>query len=398
MPRQVTILQVLVSSPADLTEERELLRDIVAELNQTWRDTSGLQLNLLMWESDTRPSLGPDAQSVINEQLGDDYDIFLGIMGARFGTATPRAGSGTQEEFERARARFEKNQKSVSVMFYFKDTPIPPSKIDPDQLQHVQTFRQTLEAMGLIKIFKSRDEFARLIRIHLTQEAQVWAKRIPVSEHALQATPAPAEDSQIETAGARDEDEGYIDLIERGEEEFQLLGQTIDRISTAVSEVGAKTNERVAELNEVNAAATGTGKPADLKAIKRIANHTAEHLNDFVTRLEAEIPIYASGFKRALDPFMRAVSMPEIRHDKSQELTPAISSIGKLISTQEAAISSYRGMRDTIAGVPRITTAFNHAKRRAVDSVSHLLEEFEKSLRLTREMESLLRNVAARRD
>src|SRR5436190_5964228 len=198
MPKLVTILQVLVSSPADLTEERELLRDIITELNQTWRNTLGLQLNLLTWESDTRPSLGVDAQSVINEQFSDEYDIFLGIMGARFGTPTLRSGSGTQEEFERAKARFDKNPKSVSVMFYFKDIPIPPSEIDPAQLQRVQAFRQQLEKIGLIKVFKSRDEFARLMRIHLTQEAQAWAKRMSGGDRELPAALVPTDDSRLD--------------------------------------------------------------------------------------------------------------------------------------------------------------------------------------------------------
>jgi hypothetical protein len=235
------------------------------------------------------------------------------------------------------------------------------------------------------------------MRIHLTQEAQAWAKRISGRERELPAALVPTDDSRLEPVGTREEDEGYIDLIERGEEEFQLLNKTIERISIAVSEVGAKTDERVAELNEVNATAATTGKPADLRTIKRIANHTAEHLNDFVARLEAEIPIYASQFKRALDPFMQGVSIVEIRQNP-QELTLAIAATAKLISTQEAAIISYRGMRDTIAGVPRITTVFNHAKRRAVDSVNHLLEEFEKSLRLTREMDALLKQVAMRHE
>ena len=62
----------------------------------------------------------PTHKTVINRQLPDDCDIFLGVMWARFGTATPRAGSGTEEEFERALTRHQANSRSVMILFYFK--------------------------------------------------------------------------------------------------------------------------------------------------------------------------------------------------------------------------------------------------------------------------------------
>jgi len=34
------------------------------------------------------PGVGPDAQAVINNQVGEDYDIYIGILGHRFGTQT----------------------------------------------------------------------------------------------------------------------------------------------------------------------------------------------------------------------------------------------------------------------------------------------------------------------
>src|SRR5919204_4401690 len=123
MPQSLTILKVLVSSPNDLAEEREIVAEAIEELNALWRKGANFELKLLRWETDARPGLGSDAQEVINRQVGDDYDVFLGIMGARFGTPTGRAASGTEEEFERAKARYEADPSSVSVMFYFKDAP-----------------------------------------------------------------------------------------------------------------------------------------------------------------------------------------------------------------------------------------------------------------------------------
>lgn len=112
---------------------------------------------------------------------------------------------------------------------------------------------------------------------------------------------------------------------------------------------------------------------------------------EFVARLEAEIPIYGAGFKRALDPHMRAMSMTEMRGESPEQLLTAIGVVETLIGNHEGAIASYFSFRDTIAGGPRITTAFNHARRRVIEVMNRLIGEFEKSLRLIRELHEVLK-------
>ncbi len=54
MPRSLTVLQVLVASPDDVAEERDVVADTIEELNATWRRSGTIELNLLRWETDTR--------------------------------------------------------------------------------------------------------------------------------------------------------------------------------------------------------------------------------------------------------------------------------------------------------------------------------------------------------
>jgi hypothetical protein len=105
MPTDVTLLKVFIASPGDVAEERGMAESVVQELNRTLCKALCLRLELLRWETDTFPGLGSDSQAVINEQIAEDFDIFVGILWSRFGTPTPRAESGTEEEFNRAVAR-----------------------------------------------------------------------------------------------------------------------------------------------------------------------------------------------------------------------------------------------------------------------------------------------------
>ncbi len=84
-------------------------------------------------------------QKVISGQLGEDYDIFFGMLWMKYGTPTQDAGSGTEEEFMNAMKRYEQNPSDVRIMFYFKtSTPTSLEDIIPSELEKVNAFRRLL--------------------------------------------------------------------------------------------------------------------------------------------------------------------------------------------------------------------------------------------------------------
>ena len=199
-------------------DERKILEDVINEFNLTWSDTHKVRLDLLKWETHSRPGFGEDAQDVINRQIGDEYDIFLGVMWGRFGSATNRAESGTEEEFERAYSRLTASQESVKIMFYFKDAAIPPSKLDPKQLAKVQAFKCKISSDygGLYHEFETAEEFRTKTRIHLSKFVQEWlttriatiptkttttppSRKSKTDEPSCPATPAPPNSSSKNT-------------------------------------------------------------------------------------------------------------------------------------------------------------------------------------------------------
>ena len=103
MPRSETILSVFVASPNDVSEERDRVDQIVNELNSVHARRTGIRLEVLRCERDVSPAAGKDPQAVVNDQIPQDYDVFLGIFWNRLGSPTNRAGSGTVEEYEMAK-------------------------------------------------------------------------------------------------------------------------------------------------------------------------------------------------------------------------------------------------------------------------------------------------------
>jgi hypothetical protein len=142
MPRTAEIYQIFIASPSDVEEERNLTKSVIDELNKTIASDHNIVLELLRWETDSFPNFGDDPQDVINSQIGQNCDVFVGILWSRFGTPTNRASSGTEEEFLNVFQRWRRDPKSVTIMFYFKDAPIEPSKINLEQISKVIEFKK----------------------------------------------------------------------------------------------------------------------------------------------------------------------------------------------------------------------------------------------------------------
>ncbi len=90
----VRIVRVFVSCPGDVAGEVETLKEIVARINRTDGQHLGARLELWQWKDNAACQIGPGPQEVIDGQL-PDYDIYLGVMWARYGTPSGEHGSGT---------------------------------------------------------------------------------------------------------------------------------------------------------------------------------------------------------------------------------------------------------------------------------------------------------------
>ena len=163
------IFKCLVASPGDTKDERELCLKIFKELNTGIGESYDFVIEERMWEHSTRPSFsGEYSQATISDQLGNDYDIFVGIMNNKFGTETKVAGSGTEEEFNKAYERL-KNKENVEIMFYFNDAPVKKSEINTNDLNKVSDFKKRLDDLGgYYWTYNGAYDFESTFRIHLT--------------------------------------------------------------------------------------------------------------------------------------------------------------------------------------------------------------------------------------
>ena len=126
-----------------------MLTKVIPELTKLHGSLEGFNLEPLLWETDSYPGLGVDAQDVVNRQLAD-YDIFVGIMSTRFGSPTRRGDSGTEEEFDRALDKYLSSPSEIRILFYFRNATVNFFDLDIEQAWRVHEFRARIQRQGLL--------------------------------------------------------------------------------------------------------------------------------------------------------------------------------------------------------------------------------------------------------
>ena len=118
----------------------------------------------MRWEKDIYPGIGEYGQDVINNQIDGNYDLFIGIMKTRFGTPTPNAGSGTEEEFDIAYTKYQDGEIN-HIFFYFGNPTVSFDSIDYLQLSKVKEFRKKVEDCGVLHMsFTDLDSFKERLK------------------------------------------------------------------------------------------------------------------------------------------------------------------------------------------------------------------------------------------
>jgi len=270
MPKPETVLQVFVASPSDVMPERNALEDIIDEFNITWSKLFSIRLDLIRWEKYAYPDLGEDPQDVVNRQVVKDFDIFIGIMWGTFGTATKRAMSGTAEEFDIAYERYKTDPRSISIMMYFKDSPLPPSKLDHLQLQKIQAFKDRFKELGgLYWKFENIDSFRKLLSRHLNKVVQEWASRISKTDDTQKNEISKQVEAIIETDDRRQqykipkrsffEDSRLMNLHVKNLLAKYVVKQYLCEGSSVILDAGTTCYEVAAEISRRVFNATETG-------------------------------------------------------------------------------------------------------------------------------------------
>jgi len=185
------VFYIFLASPGDLQDERFAVKQVVDKLNQLYGRTIAWQVELLAWE-DTLPEHGARPQEIINREV-DQCDLFIGMLWRRWGSPTGQFSSGFEEEFERARGRFQR-EKKPGIWLFFKKVDLEQLDDPGEVLSKVIGFRRTRETAKdtLYKEFSDKQDLKDQIEQYLVRHILELALSLVQSAEAIApASPTP---------------------------------------------------------------------------------------------------------------------------------------------------------------------------------------------------------------
>lgn len=161
MAYRATVVPVMIASPGDVHEERNLVRDIIHEWNDIHSVTFSLVLLPVGWETHSSPDLGGRPQGLINKQVLEHCDLLVGVFWTRIGTPTGEAESGTVEEI---RKHIEAGKPA---MVYFSTAPVAPNSLNQNQFKQLTKFKKWCKTQGLVEDYDNLSDFSDKFRKHI---------------------------------------------------------------------------------------------------------------------------------------------------------------------------------------------------------------------------------------
>jgi len=176
--RPANVLNVLIASPSDVNEEREIAERAIGDWNAAHFSATQIILNAVKWESHSYPATGDRPQAILNKQIVESGDILIGIFGSKVGTPTGGAQSGTIEEIE----EFRKAGKYVAL--YFSTANVPRSA-DRSQLDALETYKLERQKDTFYFEFENGQTLRKLLTQHLPKIVQDVLGNPDLPEHAI---------------------------------------------------------------------------------------------------------------------------------------------------------------------------------------------------------------------
>ncbi|WP_225340553.1 hypothetical protein [Lysinibacillus capsici] len=176
MAYSAQVFNVLIASPSDVYEERDLITNSIYKWNALNSQEEHIVLLPVRWETHASTAYnGSDTQEILNEQFVRDCDILIGVFWSKLGTATLKSSSGTLEEIE----EFVDLKKPVKL--YFSSQPLPHN-IDIEQLIKLREFKKIYQQKGIYFEYTSLENLESLLLADITREVRRFKNPISKSE------------------------------------------------------------------------------------------------------------------------------------------------------------------------------------------------------------------------
>jgi hypothetical protein len=382
---QATLVKIFLASPSDVKDERQMIFALKDDIDHLIGKPNKIRFEFVNWERSAYPGFGIDAQDVINTNIGDDYDIFVGIFWQRFGSPTNRAESGTKEEFDRAYEKFKNNPSENHILLYFKTaSPSNIYELDFEQFQKVKSFKQDIGNAGaLYWEFEKTDDLKNIFLLHLASLIKDKYINRSTKLTPIEKTERPLDKyeflaKEIDSINADKNTEGIFELIEIVLDAMNELPSITSSLTNVINLIGHKFNDKTQQFNTVHAKIKDDR--LKIKKTTEIVNKLAVDLNDYADQINVLLPDFSSLMGVAIESYTKLIFVysesPLFVEEVNIQLETVVPVLYNSLDVPSGQIAEFL---KTLNSLPSLTSKFATAKRNAELATNMLFKQFIKS-------------------
>lgn len=237
---QANCYNVMIVSPSDISEEREIAKDVFYRWNELNSRFHKIVFSVLGYDINAHADSGTHPQESLNHQLLKQADLIIAIFWTKLGTPTTEYSSGSVEEITKH------IQEGKKVHIYFSNKIIDPRKVDAEQYKNLQNYKNEIRGKAFYKEFSTEEEFRKIleddIQLFSNELVEHNSENRAKVNNTMQVT---ISDKEIEILKAMEEDGElqYIQFIDGP----NLNGRTINNPREA-----AEIKEAISKLESYN--------------------------------------------------------------------------------------------------------------------------------------------------
>lgn len=363
MSYPANIISIFISSPGDVPEDRNLIVRTISGWNQRNGESRRVFFQPLTWEQMVAPDRGGSGQEVIDAQIGAAYDIYLGLMWSRFGSATTKANSGTEDEFDQAIARHDTGEGLI-ISFLFKNSAIPQDILDGIQYDRVQKFKTKVAEKGCLYREYNDDasliDALNLILDRFSNSSSGFSKSR--SNYGFDLTELSEKNDQVSDKAdlTIEKDElGFFDFNEILETEGENFSKVMGELGSRIEKSGEIASEATDELNSISR--FGQVEP---RAAKKIINRVAAYTESLVDWGEENQNLIDESMEKFAEAFSGLSIISKDFHSSQEDIEAGIRAGENLIDTVHETNTSFEGLASTALALPRISKEMIRANKR----------------------------------
>ncbi len=156
MVYQANVVNIMIVSPGDVKEERDVIQESIAIWNSKHSEEYGVILKPLRWEIDSYAEVGDHPQTLLNRQIVTRSDMAIAVFWARLGTPTTAYESGSVEELQ------EHVLAGKPAMLYFSQRHLPQDH-DVSEFERLKNFKKEFRNKCKYSEYNDEEDLRRLL-------------------------------------------------------------------------------------------------------------------------------------------------------------------------------------------------------------------------------------------